>query len=252
MVNTKENPLWNILFNIVFPVIILNKGHTFFPNNGPLYALLIALAFPFIYGLKDYFTNRHINKISILGLVGVALTGGFALFQLEGHIFAIKEAAIPLVIAVFIAGSVFYKKPVMSFFILNSALFKKDLILSRLKAGHREEDFKKLLNFTTLCLAGSFVLSAVLNFIIALWVFKDISHLDAESRSQTLNEQVAEMHWLGYIFIALPLSLIMAGILWFLVKRLKKLTGLGLSEILAPDISQKSPADRLGNDTDRD
>ena len=239
MINTKENPLWNILFNIVFPVIILNKGHTFFENNGPLYALLIALSFPFIYGLKDYFTNQHINKISILGLVGVALTGGFALFQFEGHIFAIKEAVIPLIIAIFIAGSVFYKKPVMSFFILNSSLFKKDLILSRLEAGRKEEDFKKLLNFTTLCLAGSFVLSAILNFIIALWVFKDISHLDAENKSQILNEQVAEMHWLGYVFIALPLSLIMAGILWFLVKRLKKLTGLSLSDILASDISTK-------------
>ena len=237
MLNTKENPLWNILFNIVLPVIILNKGHAFFPNNGPLYALLIALSFPFIYGLKDYFTNQHINKISILGLVGIALTGGFALFQFEGRVFAIKEALIPLIIAIFIAGSVFYKKPVMSLFILNSSLFKKDLILSRLKANHREDDFKKLLNFTTFGLAGSFVLSAVMNFIVAIWVFTDISHLDSESKSQTLNEQVAEMHWLGYVFIALPLSLVMVGILWFLIKRLKQMTGLNLNEILAADIS---------------
>ncbi|MCY4513509.1 MAG: hypothetical protein OXB86_07460 [Bdellovibrionales bacterium] len=237
MLNKKENPLWNLLFNIVIPVIILNKGHTFFPNNGPLYALLIALAFPFIYGLKDYFTNQHINKISILGLVGIALTGGLALFQFEGHVFAIKEAVIPLIIAVFIIGSVFYRKPVMSLFILNPSLFKKDLILSRLKSSQKEEDFKKLLNFTTFCLGGSFVLSAIMNFFVALWVFKDISHLDSDMKSQILNEQVADMQWLGYVLIALPLSLIMAGILWFLIKRLKKMTGLGLNEILSSDIS---------------
>lgn len=237
MLNTKENPLWNILFNIVLPVIILNKGHAFFSSNGPVYTLLIALSFPFIYGLKDYFTSRHINKISILGLVGIALTGGFALFQFEGLVFAIKEALIPLIIAVFIAGSVFYKKPAMSFFLLNSSLFKRDLILSRLKVNNREDDFKKILNFTTFCLAGSFVLSAIMNFAIAMWVFTDISHLDPESKSQTLNEQVAEMHWLGYVFIALPLSLVMVGILWFLIKRLKQMTGLSLNEILASDIS---------------
>ena len=233
--NTKENPLLNMLFNIILPVIILNKGHAFFPENGPLYALLSALSLPFIYGLRDYFKNRHINKISILGLTGIALTGGLALLQLEGRFFAIKEALIPLVIAIFIAGSVPYKKPIMSLLVLESSLFKKDLILSRLKDGERDKDFRNLLNFTTLCLAGSFVLSAILNFIIALRVFKDISHLDPTAKSQALNEQVAEMHWLGYIWIALPLSLVMAGILWFLVKRLRQITGLTLSEIISAD-----------------
>lgn len=237
MLNTKENPLWNILFNIVLPVIILNKGHTFFSDNGSVYALLIALSLPFTYGLRAYFKSRHINKISILGLVGIALTGGLALFQFEGRFFAIKEALIPLLIAVFVAGSVPYKKPVMSFLILNSSLFKKDLILSRLKTNDREEDFKSLLNFTTFCLAGSFVLSAVMNFIVALWVFKDISHLDSVSKSQVLNEQVAEMHWLGYVLIALPLSFVMGGILWFLIKRLKEITGLSLNEMVSADVS---------------
>ena len=237
MLNTKENPLWNILFNIVLPVIILNKGHAFFSDNGSVYALLIALSFPFTYGLRDYFKSRHINKISILGLVGIALTGGLALFQLEGRFFAIKEALIPLLIAVLVAGSVPYKKPIISFLILNSSLFKKDLILSRLKANNREKDFQNLLNFTTLCLAGSFVLSAIMNFIVALRVFTDISHLDSVSKSQVLNEQVAEMHWLGYVLIALPLSFVMGGILWVLIKRLKEITGLSLNEMISADIS---------------
>ena len=234
MKQQKENPLWNILFNIILPVMILNKGHKFFPEDGHLYALLIALACPFFYGAKDYFQNRHINKISILGLSGTALTGGLALLQPAGIFFAVKEALIPLLIALFTAGSVFYKKPLMSFLIFQSSLFRKDVILLKLSSAGREKDFKALLNLTTFYLAGSFVLSAVLNFLIALWIFKDIDpSLGPEEKSQILNTQIADMTWMGYVLIALPLSLITGGIFWFLIKRLREMTGLSFNELVS-------------------
>ena len=45
------------------------------------------------------------------------------------------------------------------------------------------------------------------------------------------------MHWLGYVLIALPLSFVMGGVLWFLIKRLKEITGLNLNEMISADIS---------------
>ncbi|MDE2817308.1 MAG: hypothetical protein OXK81_11510 [Chloroflexota bacterium] len=49
----RENPLLSILLNIVIPVIILMR----FSSDewlGPMYGLLVALAFPLAYGIFDY------------------------------------------------------------------------------------------------------------------------------------------------------------------------------------------------------
>ncbi len=232
MTQKKENPFYNILFNIILPVLILNKGKDFFPfesTNVHSYSLIIALAFPIIYGCKDYLLTKKINTISLIGVVGVALTGGLALFQFKGIYFAIKEAAIPLFIGIVVLVCIPFKKPLISFLLFESSLFKKDLIYEKLKEYNTERDFQKLMNKTTLWLAGSFFLSAVLNFVIGLIVFKEIDpELEEGIKRQILNEQIADMTWMGYVFIALPLSSITIFILWYILKHLKQMTGLDL------------------------
>ena len=235
MNHPKENPLWNLLFNIILPVIILNKAHSLFPSNGPLYSLLIALAFPFIYGLKDYISAKSVNMLSVIGLVSVALTGGLALMKLKGIFFAIKEAMIPFLIALFILGALFYKKNLTLFILTKSPFIKSRLILERIRERNMEIPFNRLMKTSTLWLAGSFVLSATLNFIIAFFVFTDINpQLPSEEQSQILNEQIADMTWMGYVMIALPLSLLMVFLMWYIVRNLKKLTGLSMEQMIHP------------------
>ena len=233
MVSKQENPFYNLLFNILLPVLILNKGDLIFSSNSSLYSLLLALTFPLIYGSKDYFLSKKINTMSLIGVIGVALTGGLALFQLKGIYFAIKESAIPLAIALWALGSIYWKKPLASLLFFKSSLFKKDLLLQKLKENQKEKDFEQLMIHSTIGLAGSFLLSAVLNFVIAVFVFKGIdSNLEEEHRRQILNEQIADMTWMGYIFIALPLTLIMGFLLWHITKKLKQMTGLGIHHFL--------------------
>lgn len=234
MNSQKENPFLNLGFNIILPVIILNRGQDFISSeSAPVYVLIIALSFPFFYGLKDFVRIRKINFVSVIGLLSIALTGGLALFELEGIYFAIKEAGIPLLLAFIALGSVFLKKPLASLLIFKSSLFDTNLIQSQLKANNREKDFKKLMNNSTLVLSASFVLSAVLNFIIAIRVFADIDPLLEElERKQLINEQVADMTWMGYVFIALPLTFITGFLLWWILKQLKNWTGLSLEELI--------------------
>lgn len=229
-----ENPIYNLGFNILLPVVILNKWQSFFPSDkAPVYALIAAMLFPFLYGLKDLIYQKKINSISIIGLASIALTGGLALLQLEGIYFAIKEGAIPLAFALFTAGSIFFKKPLASILILKSSLFDKQKIEEKLKEKNKEKDFHKLMNISTLALSASFLLSAVLNFLIALFVFQKIdSDLSENLQRQMINEQVADMTWMGYIFIALPLTLITAFLLWWILRQLKILTGLNLEELV--------------------
>ena len=242
----RENPIYNLGFNILLPVIILNKGQSFFSSEkAPIYTLLIALLFPFLYGLKDFITEKKINWISVIGLISVALTGGLALLQLEGIYFAIKEAAIPLILAFITIGSIFFQKPLASLLILKSSLFDKQKIEERLEETKTEREFKKLMNISTLILSASFVLSAILNFLIAVYVFKDRNpNMEENLKRQMINEQVADMTWMGYVFIALPLTLIMAFLFWWILKKLKVLTGLSLEE-LVPQMKVSNKNDRV-------
>lgn len=224
-----------MLCNILLPVLILNKAHSFFPSNGEQYSLILALSFPFGYGLREYIQSKTINTLSAIGLVSVLLTGGLALMELEGIFFAIKEALIPLIIALFILFSVFYKKPLLYIVLIKSPLFKSQLILDRVKAKGNEILFNKLMKTGTLWLSTSFLLSALLNFIIAFFVFTNIdATLPPKERSQILNEQIADMTWMGYVMIALPLSLLMIVLIYYLTKQLKKLTELSLEEMINP------------------
>ena len=234
MQSKRENPVYNLGFNILLPVLILNKGQSFFSSEqAPIYTLIIALSFPFLYGLKDFITAKKINWISVIGLASIALTGGLALLQLEGIYFAIKEGAIPLLIAFIAIGSIFFKKPLASLFIFKSSLFDTEKIEEKLKTNKKEEDFKKLMNISTLILSASFVLSAILNFFIAIYVFKKMDpFITEELKRQVINKQVADMTWMGYVFIALPLTLVTAVLLWWFLKRLKILTGLSLEELM--------------------
>ena len=238
MKTSKDSPLWSLLFNIVLPVIILNKAHSFFPSNGALYSLIAALSFPLIYGLKEYVAVKTINALSVFGLVSVVLTGGLALMQLEGIFFAIKEASIPLLIALFILGSLFYKKPIMHLILEKSSAIKSQMILNCIKEREKESQFNRLMKTGTLWLSGSFLLSAALNFIIAFFVFTDINpEISSDMKSQILNEQIADMTWMGYVMIALPLSIFMAVLIWYMIRHLKKLTGLKLEEMINADFS---------------
>ena len=230
----QENFLWSLFCNILAPVFILNKGAGFFPADGALYSLLLALAFPVAYGLREYSAAKHINKLSAIGLASVLLTGGMALARPKGIFFAVKEALIPLIVALFVAGSVFYKKPFLRWLFVNSPLFDSRLIWERARAAGKEGRLERLMNEGTLWLAGSFLLSSVLNFVIAVFVFTDIDpKLSTAEQAQILNEQIADMTWMGYVMIALPLFLLTGGLMYWTARHLKKITTLSLEEMLS-------------------
>lgn len=227
MISKKENPFYNITFNVLLPVYILNKGEKFFSTeHANLYALLVALSLPLLYGLYDYVKSKKVNVISVLSLVGILLTGGFALFQFKGIYFAIKEGALPFLIALITLASVPYKKPLIYLLLFESHLLNKNLIEQKIKEHKKEKEFQTLMNKTTVWLSYSFILSAILNFTIGFFVFKEIDPaLSQEIQRKILNEQIADMTWMGYLFIALPLSFITIFIFWTIMKNLKNLTG---------------------------
>lgn len=226
----KENGFLNLLFNIVLPVFILNKVSN---HIGSLYALILALAFPLSYGAYDLVKRKKANAFSALGLLNVLFTGGLALLGLNGFWFAVKEAAFPALVGLFVLGSAFTKKPFIEALFLNPAIMKTDLLEERLKENGKQKEFHEHLRKATKWLSLSFAFSAFLNFILARKIFINIdAALPKETQSQILNEQIAKMTTWSMGVIMVPSILFLLIIFWYLMRGVKSYSGLSTNDLI--------------------
>ncbi len=232
MEQKKNNQLTNLLVNIIIPVIILTK----FSKEeylGPLYGLLAALAPPFLYGLYDLIKEKRKNFFSILGFVGVLLSGMIGLLKFPPQWVAVKEASIPLLIGIIVIISTRTPWQLVKKFIYNRELLDIDQIEARLEANGLRQRLEVVLQRANLFLAGSFFISAVLNFVLA----KIIVH--SMPGTSAFNEEIGRMTMLSFPVIALPSTLIMMVILWYLMRSLRSITQMNLNELFSEKFRDK-------------
>ena len=228
----RENPFISLLCNIVIPVAILNKGHLILENN--LLSLLLALAFPVFYGLFDLLKNKRKNIISGFGVLNVLFTGGLALFQAQGIWFAVKEAAFPGLIGIFVLISAYTKKSFFEYILREAPLLKWDLVEERLKRFSSIERLKTLFKKSTLMFSFSFFISALLNFVLALYIFSpEKGGLSPEEQEVLLNKKIADMTYLGFIVIGLPMTAFALAVFWWFLKKLSRAVQLPIEQILS-------------------
>lgn len=229
----RESMLLNLAMNIFLPTIILTKLSS---DNylGPTYALLLALAFPFVYGLRDFVLNKRWNIFSILGILSVMLTGGISLLKLSTEYLIIKEAAIPGIIGIAVLLSSLTQKPLVKLFIYNDTILNVEKISSALKHYQKEAEFEQTLRRATWMLATSFFLSSLLNFLLAKWI------LISPTGTAEANAEIGKMNALSFPVIALPMMIILMGILFYVFHQIKKLTHLTLEEVM------NTPEDKQG------
>ncbi len=220
-----ENPFINLMFSVVLPSIILTKAST--PDRlGPVYGLLVALAFPLGYSLYDFAQRREFSFITGLGIASTMLTGLFALFELPTDWIAVKEASIPLLIGVAILVSTRTSSPLVKKVLYNENVINVDLVEERLESHHQKLGFEKLLQQSSYLLAGSFLFSAILNFALARLL------LHSPPGTPEFNEQLGKMNALSWPVIALPSTAILMFALWRLMKGIQGLTGLQMEQVL--------------------
>jgi len=226
----QENPFVSILLNILLPVIILRQGGKHI--ESPAIVLVVALAFPVVYFIYDFQRRQKKNWISVIGFVSILLTGGVGLLQLPRSWFIVKETAIPALIGLAVLGSIYFKKPVIRMLMFNRELFDLDEIDRRLEIRGSREPMERLLRTSTLFFAGSFFLSAILNFLVASWFIQTEPSVDPVK----FNEEVGAMTGWSYLIISVPSMIIFFAILWFLSKGIHRHTGLTMEEALAPHL----------------
>ena len=118
----KPNPLIEIAVTIIVPAVVLMKLSGA-DSLGPLRALLLALVFPLGWGLWDGWQRRKLNWLAVLGVVSTLLTGGIGLLKLDAGWLAVKEAAVPGLIGLVIAGSTWTRTPLIRALVYNATLF---------------------------------------------------------------------------------------------------------------------------------
>lgn len=231
----KPRPLVDLLVSIIIPSLILMKlsGDDDLGASG---ALIVALAFPIGWGLYELITHKKFNFIALLGLISVLLTGGIGLLELDAQWLAIKEASIPGIIGLAVLISTRTRYPLIKTLLYNPNFMNVDKIQQTLSQNGNTEQFENHLLNATYWLSTTFLFSSIMNYLLAKWI------VTSPSGSAAFNEELGRMTLLSYPVIALPSTIMMMALLYYLWRTIHDLTGLKLEEVIINQQTENNPS----------
>lgn len=221
----KESLLLNLALNIILPTLILTKLSSD-KYLGPQWGIVVALAFPIGYGIFDFIKQKKVNFFSALGVVSVLLTGGISLLGLPPEYLAIKEAAIPALLGVATLISTYTRYPLVRVFLYNDKVVRTDKISEELVKKGTEKEFDSTLINASYMVAASFFLSSVLNYVLATMI------VVSQPGTVEYANELGKMTAYSYVVIFIPSIAVMFAAMLYLFKRVTKLTGLNLEDML--------------------
>ncbi len=222
----KPENIWvNLIFNLVIPTLILTRfsGEQ---QLGAQWGVMVALAFPVGYGVRDYFVRGKLNFFSALGVLSVLLTGGMSLLEIDPKYIAIKEAAIPALFGLATLISLKTPWPLVRTFLYNDKVLETARVDAALDQFGTRSGFEKALRNASLMLTGSFFLSSVLNYILARMV------LVSPPGTEAFNAELGKMTALSFPVITLPAMVVLMSAFFYLFRQIKQLTHLELEDII--------------------
>jgi len=227
---TKKKPNTGKLFTemivcIILPTLILKKlsGDDMLGSN---LALIAALSLPLGMGIYEFITNRKITFVPALGFISILLTGSIGLLKLPSEYIAIKEALIPLVLAIATLISTYTPFPLVRTFLYNEMVMDTQKIADHLEKANKQKDFDNMMVKATWMLASSFFLSAILNYLLARWI------VVSPSGTPEFNDQLGTMNIWSYPVIVVPCMIITMFALFYVIRHIKRLTGLELEDVI--------------------
>jgi len=232
--NTSENQpkkpsmnklLLDMVFSILIPVLVLRKfsGED---SLGPTYALIVALAFPLMAGIYEFIKDKKVGLMPSIGFISTLLTGGIGVLQLPKEYIAIKEALVPLGFGLAVLVSTFTKSPLVKTFIYNDMVMETEKVADKVNEIGKEQEFDRIMLTATWILAASFLLSSVLNYVLAKII------IVSETGTEAFNQELSTMTLWSYPIIVIPSMIVMLYAMYFVINRIIKMTGFTLEEIM--------------------
>jgi hypothetical protein len=228
----QENLLVNLAFNVAIPAVLMAQLSKE-TRLGPVWGLIVALLFPLGYGAYDYVVRRKTNALSVLGTVGVLVSGIFGILKLGGFWFAVKDAAIPSLIGIGLLATMRSREPLVKTIFYNDTVMDVARIESALQARGTADGFSAVMRRCSILIALAFFISGGLGFGLARYLLK------SPGGTPEFNAELAKMHWLSVPVIMVPVMAMMMVALWQLVRGLRELTGLTTDEIFRAEPEKK-------------
>lgn len=220
----RENLILNLACNLAIPTFVLMKLSNE-DRLGPQWGMVVALLFPFGYGVYDLIKRKKTNMFSIIGIASVLLTGTMNQMKADGLWFAVKEAAIPTLFGAAVLISMRTKRPLVRELLWNDQVIDTARVDSVLEERGQRAELDQLLRRASFGLAASFLLSAVLNFALARYLLK------SPAGTPEFNAELGKMNGLSLPVIMLPTMIVTMFVFWKLMNGLTRLTGLEIEEI---------------------
>ena len=229
----KPRPMIDLLVSIIIPSAILMKlsGSDDLGASG---ALISALVFPLSWGLFELLKYKKFNFIAFLGLISVLLTGGIGLLKLDPQWLAIKEATIPGLIGIAVLISTYTRYPLIKTLLYNPSFMNVKKVQIKLTLNDNTRTFENRLQNATYWLSATFLFSAIMNYILAKWI------VTSPTGSAAFNEELGQMTLLSYPVIAIPSTIMMMAIMYYLWRTIHDMTGLKFEDILVSNQSKET------------
>jgi len=116
--------------------------------------------------------------------------------------------------------------PLVKTFLYNDKILRVDRIAQALEENDTQQAFEKSLKVASWLVAGSFFLSSFLNYVLAKWI------IVSPAGTAAFNEELGKMTALSFPVISVPATIVMMAALFYLFRSIKKLTGLGLEDVM--------------------
>ncbi|MDP5138279.1 MFS transporter [Rheinheimera baltica] len=225
-ITTKKSGFFsNLIINVIIPAVVLSRlsGDDML---GPVWAVIVALAFPLLFGVWELKQSGKVNFFSVLGIISVMLTGGISLLQLDPAYIAIKEALIPGVIGVIVLLSQRTKFPLVKKLLINPELLDTEKLYQTLASKDNRVEFEHRMAKAGYIVAASFFMSSALNYILAKAI------VVSQPGTTAYAEELGRMTWLSYPVIVLPSTVMLFGAIIYMFRQIGKLTGQSLEDFI--------------------
>lgn len=213
--------MFKMLFTIALPIVILLTLSSD-DRLGPIPALMLSLAFPVGYGTWEFRRSNTFDTTAMVGIVSTLLTGVIGVFELSPELFAVKEAAVPILFAALIIISQYTRFPIVR--LLFDQTIHRQLVNEAVNARNAESAMNSTMTKTAWMWAGSMVFSGVLRFFLAEIV------VTGQPGTPEFNHQLGVMNLLRLPTVTVTTMVLMIGTIAYLVRSVAAISGLSPTE----------------------
>lgn len=221
--NPANTSLIQLFVGFVIPTIIL-LAFSDSSKLGPLWAMIVALAFPVSLELYGLARRRKPSLMSIAAIVGILLIGLISVLGLSKDWLAVRRSALYAVGAVALFIIVRFKPA-----LIERGLDRVLEMEGVRTASRKNKTEAQLLRYSV---KVGYILSIVLAVIAIASYVLTIVFITAPTGSSEFNKQYAELRVLSIFVITVPFLIAVTGVFVYLINKFEKLTGIRAEDLI--------------------